>query len=198
MKVRPLLAVALAAMLVPAVASAQRTAAKASRPAAGPTEGLSVGGFLGYETDDLSGLALRLDGELPFMALSPQVNLSWVGSIGYSRLTDDVGGADLVANVLKIIPAARFTFPVNPQLSLFADAGLGLYYASMEVDFPAPFNQFDTDESEFSLMMRFGGGAWYNVNERTRVGAAIEFDPYFGDEFDQSTFIIQAGVMFRL
>lgn len=202
MTVRSLLAVALAAVLAPAAASAANLVPmKATRSASSTTgsgmEGLSVGGFIGYETDDLSGLSLRLDGELPFQALGPQLNLSWVGSLGYSRLTEDEGGVEFTANILKIIPAARLTFPVNDQFSLFADGGLGLYYASWDVEYPAPFSALDFDDSEFSILMRIGGGAFYQLNPNTRIGASIEFDPYFGD-FDQTTFIIQAGAMFRL
>ena len=124
--------------------------------------------------------------------------MSWVGSIGFSHLTDSGGGVDVTANILKIIPAARFTFPVNPQLSIFGDAGLGLYYVSMKTEVTLPFiGTQSVSDSETSLMMRIGGGLWYAVNPTTRVGAAIEFDPYFGD-FDQSTFIIQGGAMFKL
>ena len=76
----------------------------------------------------LDGVALRVDGELPFQELSPQVKLSLVGSIGYIvRRTTTRFGGDITANLLKIVPAARFSFPVNPQLTLFGDAGLGLY-----------------------------------------------------------------------
>jgi opacity protein-like surface antigen len=201
MKARSLLAVVLAALLVPAAATAAPARAKPAATASSGAglQGLSVGGFIGYETDDLSGLSLRLDGELPFRALSPQVKLSWVGSLGYSRLSDDLGGGfDFVANVIKIIPAARFSFPINPQLTLFADGGLGLYYASWELDVPDFFGGRSTvDDSEVSLLMRIGGGAWYEVNPQTRIGAMLELDPYFGD-FDQTTFIIQAGAMFKL
>ncbi len=208
MKLRSLFAIALAALLAPAAASAAPVkaapakAAKAAAPtttsSASPFDSLTVGGFVGYESDDLGGVALRLDGEIPFKALSPQVNLSWVGSIGFSHLTWDKGfGANVTANILKIIPAARFTFPVNPQLSIFGDAGLGLYYVSMKTEFDAPFDYLNVSDSETSLMMRIGGGLWYAVNPTTRIGAAIEFNPYFGD-FDQSTFLIQGGAMFKL
>jgi len=204
MKLRSLFALALAALLVPAAASAApakaapaKAAAAAPMSSASPFDQLTVGGFVGYENDDLGGIALRLDGEVPFKALSPQINMSWVGSIGFSHLSEDVPGGSITANILKIIPAARFTFPVNPQLSVFGDAGLGLYYVSEEVEFDPPFDIFDVSDSETSLMMRIGGGLWYLVNPTTRIGAAIEFDPYFGD-FDQSTFIIQGGAMFKL
>jgi hypothetical protein len=202
MKARSLLAVVLAALLVPAAAlAAPRSApAKASAPTTSPgIEGLSVGGFIGYETDDLSGLSLRLDGEMPFRALAPQVNLSWVGSFGFSYLTWETFGADLSASVIKLIPAARFSFAVNPQVTLFGDAGLGLYYASVNLDIPdSPFKDaFEDELGGLGLMMRIGGGAFFELNEKTRLGAMLEFDPYFGD-FDQSTFLVQAGAMFRL
>jgi hypothetical protein len=203
MKARSLLAVVLAALLVPAAAlAAPRSSAPArSAPAAsgGGMEGLSVGGFIGYETDDLSGVSLRADAEMPFRALSPQINLSWVGSVGFSYLTWDTFGADLSAMVLKVIPAARFSFAVNPQVTLFGDAGLGLYYASVNLDVPdSPFKDaFEDELGGLGLMMRIGAGAFYELNPKTRLGAMLEFDPYFGD-FDQSTFNIMAGAMFRL
>jgi hypothetical protein len=197
MKARSLFAVALAAVLVPALATAAPRSGAQPASRGSMMNSLWAGGFLGYETDDLDGIALRADVEVPFTALAPQVNLSWVGSLGYSRLTDDLpGNIDVTANIFKIIPAARFSFPVAPQLTIFADAGLGLYYANIDVD-RSPFFGTGFDDDELSIMMRFGGGAWFDVNERTRIGAAIEFDPYFGD-FDQTTFILQAGVMFRL
>jgi hypothetical protein len=200
MKSRSLLAVVLAALLVPATAlAAPRPAAKAAPASSGGMQGLSVGGFIGYETDDLGGLSLRADGEMPFRELSPQVNLSWVGSLGLSYLTDSQFGVDVSALVLKVIPAARFSFAVNPQITLFGDAGLGLYYSSVSIDVPdSPFKDaFEDELSGLSLMMRIGAGAWYHLNEKTRIGGMLEFDPYFGD-FDQSTFLIQAGAMFRL
>jgi hypothetical protein len=189
MKIRSLFALALVALLVPAAASA----APAAR-----SQAFEIGGFVGYETDDFDGIALRFDGEMPFGAIAPNIDLSFVGSIGFSHLTfDGPFGADVDANILKIIPAARFTFALNPQFSLFADGGLGLYYANLDLD-TGPFGGgIEGDDDELSLMMRIGGGAWFRVNEQTRIGAAIEFDPYFGD-FDQTTFIIQAGAMFRL
>ena len=104
----------------------------------------------------------------------------------------------MTANILKIIPAARFTIPLNEQFSVFADAGLGLYYASTKIESDIPFfGSQSISDSEFSIMARIGAGAWYQLNPQLKLGASLELDPYFGD-FDQSTFIIQAGAMFRL
>ena len=158
MKLRSLVAVAL---LVPAVAFS--APARTSSTAGAPLDGLQVGGFIGYETDDLSGLSLRLDGEIPFRDLSPQIKLSWVGSLGFSHLTDSTFGFDRTANVFKIVPAARFTMPLNPQFSLFGDVGLGLAYVSGTIS--SPFFP-DVTDSTLNLMMRLGVGAWYHVNDR--------------------------------
>ncbi len=215
MKLRSLFALALAALLVPAAASAApaKTAAsaKAAKTAAAPTtststpfDQLTVGGFVGYETDDVSGISLRLDGEIPFQALTPQINMSWVGSIGYSHLTDDRGfGFDFTSNVLKIVPAARFTVPVNPQVSIFGDAGLGIAYVSAKLSPPAGFEAYGLSDSSLNIMMRIGAGAWFQVNPQLKIGAMLEFDPIFGDYgisgvSSQSTFLIQGGAMFKI
>jgi hypothetical protein len=209
MKSRSLFALALAATLVPAAALA--TPRSAGSPSASPmSSGLTFGGFVGYETDDLSGISLRVDGEAPFGALSPQLRLSFVGSIGISHLTDDAafGGAtaDATANILKIVPAARFSIPVNNQLTFFADAGLGVYYSSWTIEmteivpgFPALRTKID--DNELGLVGRIGAGAWFDVNPSTRIGGMLEFNPYFGDVIansDQNTFLFQIGAMFRM
>jgi hypothetical protein len=204
MHVRSLLVAALAALLAaPLAASAQ--ARSAVRPASAPRS-LAVGGWLGYEMGDLDGVALRLEGELPFQQLTPEIALSLVGSVGYSRLSDDLGGGfDITADLLKFVPAARFTLPVTPQLSLFGDAGLGLYYASVSVDtldvvpgtFPPQFRRREVSDSDVGLMMRLGVGGFFQVNPQLRLGGALVLDPMFGD-YDDSTFTIQVGASFQL
>jgi opacity protein-like surface antigen len=181
-----------------------RSSARPSATEGTPLAGLEVGGFIGYETDDLSGLSLRFDGELPFRDLSPEVKLSLVGSLGYSRLSyDPVPGWSFTANVIKLVPAARFTMPLNEQFSVFGDAGLGLAYVGVKVK-----NDFgwSVSDSSINLMMRLGVGAWYHVNPQLKLGAMLEFDPVFGDYGyagngvggGQNTFLIQVGGMFKI
>jgi opacity protein-like surface antigen len=217
MRLSKLLAVAL---LAPAVAlaappksgkstssskPAAASSAKTSATAGSPMEGLEVGGFIGYETDDVSGLSLRLDAEVPFRELSPQVKMSLVGSFGYSYLTDEPGfGVKVTAHVLKLVPAARFTMPLNEQFSVFGDAGLGLAYVRGKIDYPNGFFvPADQTDSTINIMMRLGVGAWYQVNPQLKLGAILEIDPVFGDfgfsgADSQSLFSIQVGGMFRL
>jgi opacity protein-like surface antigen len=223
MKLRSLLAVALLAPAVALAAApppaprskpASSSKAKSDEAQAPSTDsssssmsGLEVGGFIGYETADLSGLSLRFDAELPFQALSPQVKMSWVGSVGYSHLTwDPTPWAKLTANVLKLVPAARFTLPINQQFSVFGDAGLGLAYISTSVDFASWTGLGSASDSSLNIMMRLGVGAFYQVNPQFRVGGMLELDPVFGNYGysgngigkSQNTFLIQAGGMYRL
>jgi hypothetical protein len=203
MFVRSLLAVAVAALLAgPAHAQTKKTTTtKAAAPAAStaPAKQFLLGGWIGYEMGDLDGLQLRVDGEMPFMKLAPKVELSFVGSVGYSYLAADEGFAgvevDLSAHVLKFVPAARFTFPVAPQFKLFADAGLGLYYASWSADSNVSFYEYD--DSTLGFMLRLGGGGMFQVNPAVSLGASFMIDPMFGD-YDDTTFTILAGAMFRL
>jgi len=203
MKVRSLLAAALAALLVvPAAAAAQakRTPAKpATRTQAPPArsgmQALSVGGFVGYEMGDLDGLTLRLDAEMPIQKLNPQLSLSGVGSISYSRLTDSAFGLDVTANILKVVPTARINFPLNPQLSVFGDAGVGLYYASVSAD--SPFGGSVSD-STIGLMLRLGAGGFFQVNERMKVGAELQLDPMISGDYDDTTIAILVGLMYQL
>jgi opacity protein-like surface antigen len=200
MTLRSLLAVALLAPAA-ALAAPAPSAKPSSKPAASagsPAEALELGGFIGYETDDPSGISLRGDLEIPFRRLNPQVKLSWVASVGYSRLTEDISYGTFSANILKFVPSARFTIPINPQFSVFGDAGLGFYYAwwNTETSFPN-FPSSSIDSTEFNLMMRIGAGAWYHLSPQLKLGALFELDPFFGD-FDQNTLLVQVGAMFRL
>ena len=199
MKLRSLLAVAIFA---PAVALAA--------PQSGSSlSGVQVGGFLGYETSDFSGFALRLDGEIPFRDLSPTVKMSWVGSIGYSWLSwNYLPGYSVSAGLFKLVPAARFTLPLNPQFEVFGDAGIGIAHVGVSVEYADPFPPFGrltASTSSTNLMMRFGVGAWYKANPQLKVGAMLDFDPIFGDfgtsgygVGTENTFSILVGLMYRI
>lgn len=189
MKARSLLALALAALLAPAAASAATRAAPAANA-------LSLGGWLGFELGDVDGFQLRADGELPFQQLTPELGLSLVGSLSYTIADADVPGADSSLNRFKIVPAVRFTFPLTPDISLFGDAGLGIHYTTFDVDYdPGGLN--DIDDSSVGLMLRFAGGAFFQVAPNIRVGGQVVIDPMFGDN-DDTTFSILGGAMFTL
>lgn len=199
MKVRSLPAAALVALLaVPALATAQAKKAPAAQTMAAPPAraggpALSMSGLVGYETGDLDGIVLRVDGEMPIQKLSPQLWLSGVGSVGFSHLSESVFGFDTTANLLKVVPTARITLPVTPQFSLFGDAGLGLYYASVSVETPLG----DVSDSSLGMMLRFGAGGFFQLNERMKLGAELQLDPMFGD-YDDATFSILAALSYRL
>jgi hypothetical protein len=204
MHVRTPVALAVAALLAApfsASAQARRGTKTQTTPAAGATTtggGLSVGGFVGYESGDLAGLSLRVDGELPFQQLTPQIALSFVGSIGYTHFSEDVAFGDIKFNIFKLIPAARFTLPVNPQIDVYGDAGLGLYYYSFTSTQNIPFFGTVKDTgSGTGLMMRIAAGGFFKVNPKTRIGAEIGLLPYF-NKIDTTDFSIMAGAMFLL
>ena len=196
MAVRTCLAIAVLLM--------SRTAAAA--PAAPPEKvPLAVGGLVGYETDNVSGLTLRLDGELQFRDLGSSLKLSWVGSLAYSHLTESVPPfSQLKSDVFKAVPAARFTLPLNPQFDVFGDVGLGLASVTARLESHVPFfGDTTTSGHSLNVMMRFGAGTWFHVNPQLRVGAMLELDPIFGDYGfsgapSQNTFNILAGAMYRL
>jgi hypothetical protein len=190
------------ALLLAAI-SGQAAAAPAVR---GPGELLQVGGFIGYEADDVSGLALRVDGALPFRDLGPQVKMSWVGSLGYSHLTESRPPFSAFSSELvKLVPAARFTFPVDPKVDVVADVGLGLAFVWAKLESNIPFfGNLESTSSSRNLMMRFAAGAWLKLGPQLALGAMLELDPIFGDYGgslggrSQTTFSILAGAAYRL
>jgi hypothetical protein len=201
MHVRTPAALVLAALLAaPSAAGAQtrrtpRTQAAAPAAQAPVTDALSVGGLVGYEWGDhVSGLQLRADGELPFQQIAPQVKLSFVGSVGFSHETYSVFGLDLTVNRIKIVPAARFTVPVAPQLSIYGDAGLGLHYTRATADYV--FLGKVTD-SGVGLMLRFGAGGAFQLNPKVRLLGELVIDPTFGTYHETSVALL-VGAMFQI
>lgn len=202
MHVRTSLALALAALLAPVAASAQaKTQAKTQTTRSGgygSPDSLSLGGFVGFETGDLTGFALRLDGEMPFQSLSPEVKLSGVGSLGFTHFGQDVPFGTLTYNIVKLVPAARFTMALNPQFDLYGDAGLGLYYYSATLKTNMPFfGTVEASSTGVGLMMRLGVGGFYKVNPKVKIGAELGLDPYFG-KVGTNDWTIMAGAMFAI
>ena len=187
-----------------AAALAIASSAAAALPPESRLAGLRVGGFAGYETDDVSGLSIRADGELPIRDLGPQLRLSGVGSLGYSRLTEGVRFGELTSNVLKLVPAARLSVALGPKVSLFGDLGVGLALVSARTATSVPFfGNSSTSASSVNVMMRFGAGAWYHLSAQVDVGAVLELDPILGDYAyagarSQTTFLVLGGAMYRL
>lgn len=187
-----------------AAALAITGSASAALPPGSRLSELRVGGFAGYETDDLSGVAIRADAELPVRDLTPEVRLSGVGSFGYSRLTEGVRFGDLTSDVLKLVPSARLSVAVAPKVSLFGDLGLGLAFVSARTETNVPFfGRSSVSASSANLMLRLGAGAWYHVSAQVDVGAMLELDPILGDYAfsgfrSQTTFLVLGGLTYRL
>ncbi len=202
MHVRTPLVIALAALVaVPAAAGAQTR--RSSRAQAAPaatssgttTDALSIGGAVGYEWgDNIGGFQLRADGELPFQQLTPQVKMSFVGSLGFTHSTYGIYGLDLTVNRVKIVPTARFTLPLNPQLSVYGDAGIGLHYTSVTWDY-AYFGK--ATDSGIGLMLRFGAGGFFQVNPRVRITGEFVLDPTFGT-YHENSLALLVGLMYQL
>jgi outer membrane protein with beta-barrel domain len=189
---------AASALALPGPASAQ-----ARRPvASGGTGGTNIGVLLGFEDSKYeTGLALRLDGEIPWQALSPFVRLSFVGSLGYTHFSFNPGffaGTSETLNIFKVTPAIRFSFGQSPVFRPYADAGIGLHYARISA--PCAFDAFGNvitcSDSDFSVHLRFAGGLLFHVSPGFGLGAEVDLIPYFG-KVDDNTFSLLFVASFR-
>jgi outer membrane protein with beta-barrel domain len=165
---------------------------------ASAAQALRVGGLLGFDfTDGESGLGLRVDGELPIQRIGPRIDLSAVGSLGFTRFSDStttaIGKYSQSTNIVKLVPAARFTIPLAPQVGVYADAGLGLYWARTSVGTPLE----DTSSSGVGVTMRFAAGGRYDVTERLGLGGELGWNPFLGDYSDDTVSVL-ASVVYRL
>jgi Outer membrane protein beta-barrel domain len=203
---RRILIAALFAALLPVAASAQsRGVASTSSPG---TSGSFLLGMEDFSGD--TGLALRFDGVMDVKYLAPKVKLSGVVSLGFMHWGDSASysyglGTEQVEsslNIFKLVPAARFTFDIAPSFDLYADAGLGFYYARANakdtITVPGYITQVtEGSGSDTGIMMRFAGGATFNVSPSFKLGAELGLNPYFGDISDNS-FTLMALAQFRM
>ncbi|HSD19802.1 MAG TPA: outer membrane beta-barrel protein [Anaeromyxobacter sp.] len=197
MRARGSLAAALALALLSGGALA-KDVPRAVATEASAAQALRVGGLLGFDlTDGESGLGLRVDGELPIQRIGPRIDLSAVGSLGFTRFSDStttaIGKYSQSTNIVKLVPAARFTIPLAPQLGVYGDAGLGLYWARTSIGTPLE----DTSSNGVGVTMRFAVGGRYDVTERLGLGGELGWNPFLGDYSDDTVSVL-ASVVYRL
>jgi opacity protein-like surface antigen len=198
-----ILAIAAASSLaLPGLASAQSR--RSAPPAASrASSGTQLGLLLGFEDGrGDTGLALRVDGEWYWQALSPQVRLSFVGSVGYSRWSYNAGffqTPESTLGIFKLTPALRFSFGNNPTIRPYGDAGIGLHYASFSIKERDPFTGavFTASDSDVSVHLRFAGGVLFHVSPGLSLGGEVDFTPYFGS-VDDNTFALMFVLAFRM
>ncbi len=189
-----------AALLAPA---AGRAAPGAATAGTGRTEGAVL---IGFETSNGdSGVALRLDGVWHQTPLSPQVGLALVGSVGYSRWSEQQTDffynerLDSTLDIFRIIPAARFTFGTSAQFRPYLDAGIGLYHYSVRFTVKDLASGLTVDrytQSETGLALRLAGGVAVRLSETFSLGGEIDFQDGSGN-VDSSTSVL-FGATFRL
>jgi hypothetical protein len=167
---------ALTALLaLPAAASAQ---ARHTRTGS-TSSNIGLTGLIGFESgDNYDGLQLRGDLDFGLTRLTPRVDLRFVGSISYARLTGSV-------NSWEFIPAVRFQLDATPRVDLYGDVGMGLYHLSA------------SGGSNTGGAMRLGVGGAFALTPALQLVAEAGLHPHFGD-YDQTTFTLLGGVRYRL
>ncbi|HYD40762.1 MAG TPA: outer membrane beta-barrel protein [Anaeromyxobacter sp.] len=157
-----------AALLAPAAAAAQTSTGGS---------GFALGVLGGVEWGDDSGYSLRLDGEVPIVRASPNLQLAGVVSVSYSGLDNDV-------SLLEAVGAARLIYQANPQFGGYGDLGLGF----------SRMNRPGDDGT--GATMRIGLGAFYQMNRQVQFPLELMFHPRWGDEMDSTT-TLMVGAKFR-
>lgn len=160
---------------------------------------LSISGWVGGEFGDISGFALRGEGSLPIMALSPSVDLLGVGQLGFTHFAKDVPFGSFTWNVVKVTATARFQMPFTPELSGFADGGLGFYYGGWKEEFKDPFfgTTYTFSGSTGGMQMRFAIGGFYQIQPKLQLGVDLGANPYFG-KVDTTDFFVDVGLQYKL
>jgi opacity protein-like surface antigen len=176
----------------PAFAQVYGTTGNISSP-----DATRVGILGGVEFEDDTGYGLRGDLELmPVMQIG-NGNLKLLGSLAWTRFSEDEAGFDVTTNVFRFIPGIRLTFPMANTFGIYGDGGVGIYHARIsqdEVVVPG-FGTVGGDDDETSVLLRVAGGAYYDVSASMRVLGEVGYQPHFGD-FDIDPVTLFGGVSF--
>jgi hypothetical protein len=197
--VRRTAALAAAALLALPVAAQAQTRSTTSPLA----QQLSIGGLIGFEfAEGETGFGLRADGVLPIQRLQQNMTLEGVGSIGFTRFSEEQSGfgssVEATTNIVKFVPAARLRLDIAPQLAVYGDAGLGLYYWSGTVETTiSGFGTSEVDDSGVGVTMRLAVGGLFALNPQVSLLAEFGANPFFGD-VDTTTWNLMVGALFRL
>ncbi len=163
------------------LAAAMLLAAPAGAHAAA---GIWLGGAFGLETgDNFSGLKLRVDGEVPLVRFTQQLQLEGVGSVGYAALSHST-------SIFTLVPSARLNWAATRDFGGYGDVGLGLYHA------------WNNHDSTTNVVMRFAAGGYYEMTQNARFFVEAGVNPYFGDFASKNggitTFTLLIGGKFRI
>jgi opacity protein-like surface antigen len=98
-------------------------------------------------------------------------NLALELGLGYYTADGDQPFFDLDVSVIPITATAIYTHDLDGPFSLFGGAGLGFYYANVEV------NSFgsEEDDSEVELGFNLVGGGRYELNNRMDLTAELKY-----------------------
>jgi hypothetical protein len=137
--------------------------------------------------------ALRLRADLALdlkKPVAPQTRLTGVLSVGLSRFSDETtAGVPGVATVtarssaftFEVVPTLRAEHALQPRVTLYADAGLGLGYTSASAEIiqtgntqlpPGVVVASGVGSGAFAVL-KLGAGGWWRVDERFQLGAEV-------------------------
>jgi hypothetical protein len=177
-----------------------------------------IGPALGFEfgmgDQDYSAAKIRIDAQRAIRRVSPQTTLSFVGSLGMAHAS---GSEDIPvvvdpffgivqtatiewdANVFELIPAARITHVATPQVSFFADGGLGLVYTAARTFVPsASLGAIDLVDDGIGGVLRLAGGIVIAPSPALRIHLeAVGLHLRFGDG-PGTAFNLVASISHRL
>ncbi len=102
-------------------------------------------------------------------------------------------------DLFRIAPALRFTLGDSPSLRPYADAGLGIYFASTHLDmydYPSGMLLARDSRSDMGLFLRLAGGILVQVSPTVSPGAEVGLNSASGNL--DNTFHAVAALQVRL
>jgi hypothetical protein len=184
-----LLAAVLALLATPAFAAGtQQASARAPAPpaASGPdTSHPDLALLLGGEWGSGGYGAFRMRGDVGLdlrRPLAPNATLAGVLSVGLSHYGDEfttgIPGFSVTERIstwtFDVVPTARANFAVQPRVTLYADAGLGIGFSSesLEVSGTGVPAASGSGSGAFGVI-KLGAGGYYRLDDRFQLGAEI-------------------------
>ncbi len=176
------------------------------------TAGGGISSFTG-EGSEYWNMGFHLAGQ-GFFALTPNILVG--GRVAYNRVTPDQGeyarefdypGLDVTVtgsgSIIELLPTVRLHTPVSPdqKISVFGQAGLGMYFATLTADMRISYAgtswEESVSESGNDFGMCFGGGIGFAASDNLRLELLPLYHIIFSEEESTKYFSIGISVVLQ-
>lgn len=111
--------------------------------------------------------------------------LGGMGSLDWSPLSEDANGISLQR--LRVLGHVRFASRLSRDAELVGRVGAGLDYVHLHGEVTIPgLGTVESNDSDTGFALEFGGGMWFRVAPKVKLGGELAFPIAFHSDDDSN------------